>query len=75
MMTTIHPAISNAITDSITPRIVILVNPMDKPLEIRKDTRLSTIYEFAEIVYFLTDAFKMATALAIAITTLTEPSS
>ncbi len=75
MMTATHPAVSNAITDSTTPRIAMLANPTDKPLEIRKGTRLGTIHEFAETAYFLTDASKVATALAAATTTLTEPLS
>jgi hypothetical protein len=75
IMIATYLAISNTIIDSTTPRIAIFVNPTDKPLEIYKDTRLDTIYKFAKTVYFLIDTFKMATALAIATTTLTEPLS
>ena len=75
IMTTTYLAISNAIIDFITPRIAMLANPTDKPLEIRKGTHLGTIHEFAETAYFLTDASKVAIALAIATITLTEPLS
>jgi len=75
IMTTTYPTVFNAITDSITPRIAMFVNPIDKPLEIRKDTRLDIIHKFVETVYFLTDVSKVATVLTTATTTFTEPLS
>ena len=75
IMTAIHLAVSNAITDSIIPKIAIFVNLTDKLLEIRKNIRLDIIYKFVETAYFLTDAFKVATALAITTITLIEPLS
>jgi hypothetical protein len=73
IITIIYPVVSNTIIDFTISRIVMLANPTDKPLEIYKGIRLDTIYEFVEIVYFLIDTFKVATALAIATTTLIEP--
>src|SRR6266699_3228268 len=75
IMTTTHPVVFNIIIDSITPRITILANPTDKPLEIYKSIHLNTIHKFAKTVYFLTNASKVVTALAAATTTLTEPLS
>jgi len=46
---------------------------MDKPLKIYKGIRLNIIYKFVETVYFLTDAFKVATVLITTTTTLSEP--
>jgi len=74
-MITTHSTIFNIITDSITPRIVILANPIDKPLEIRKDTRLDIIHKFVKTIYFLIDTSKMAIALAATTTILSEPLS
>src|SRR6266566_8935411 len=65
----IHPAVSNIIIDFIIPRIVMFVNPIDKPLKICKGIHLDTIHEFVETVYFLIDASKVAIALAVATTT------
>ncbi len=73
MMTAIYPIVFNTITNSTIPRITMFVNPIDKPLEICKDIRLNIIYKFVETVYFLTDASKMVTVLAVATTTFTKP--
>ncbi len=72
-MIVIHSTVFNTITDSITPRIAMFVNLMDKPLKIYKGIRLNIIYKFVETVYFLTDAFKVATVLITTTTTLSEP--
>ena len=68
-----YSAVSNIITDSTTPRIAILVNSIDKPLEICKDIHLNIIYKFVEIVYFLIDVSKVVITLVITIITLSEP--
>ena len=75
IMTTTHPIVSNAITDSTTLRIAMLVNPIDKPLKICKGICLSIIHEFTKTIYFLIDVFKVAIALAVATITLSEPLS
>jgi hypothetical protein len=72
IITTIYLTIFNAITDSTIPRIAMFANPTNKPLEIRKGICLGIIYKFVETAYFLIDAFKVATALAVATTTFTE---
>ena len=73
IMTTTHPTIFNVITDSTTPRITVFVNLIDKPLKICKGIRLNIIYKFVKTIYFLTNAFKVAIALAVATTTFIEP--
>ncbi len=72
-MITIHLVIFNIIINSTTPKIAVFVNPIDKPLKICKGIRLNIIYKFDKTIYFLTDTFKIATALTVTTTMFSEP--
>lgn len=67
MMSSTHEAISNALVDHTNPHAALAVNPTDKPLVIKKHTRLATIHECeADSAYFITSAKNAFTALTVA---------
>jgi len=68
MFSATHPAGVNALLDADTPRICLLTNSTEKTVKINKNTRLGTIHECADTAYILTDARKVASALAVAAT-------
>ena len=70
-----HPVASNTILDSGTPRLVILANPIKKPLKINKGTRIGTIHECADTAYILTDIIYVFAVLATVPSTGIEPLS
>jgi len=75
IMITTYLIIFNIITDSITLKIAIFVNSIDKPLKIYKNIYLNIIYKFVKTIYFLIDVFKIVTVLTITTTTFSEPLS
>ncbi len=58
-MIAIHSAAINIMVDCKTLKIVILINLTKKILKVIKRVRLSTIHECIDVVYIITDMFKV----------------
>src|SRR6266699_4387567 len=75
IMTRIYPTASNAILDSTTFRIAILVNHTKKALKIDKSMRIATIYKCVDTAYLMASTSGMLTTLTAVSTTIFEPPS
>ncbi|KAL8366740.1 hypothetical protein RB595_010549 [Gaeumannomyces hyphopodioides] len=65
-LTGVHPATVNAILNSDSHKVILLSNPTDEPLEIKKHTRLGTIHEQIDRAHFVSTGKKAFAALALA---------
>ena len=75
IMIKIHPVTSNAILDSTTFKIAILVNLIKKVLKIDKDIYIATIHKCVDTMYLMIDNSKVFTALIIISAIIFKPSS
>ncbi len=72
-MTTTYLAVFNTLLNTNTPRIIFIINSINKTLIFSKNMYLDTIYKYVDIFYIITDFTKAFTTIAATSTTISEP--
>ncbi len=70
IMIRIYLTTSNAILNSTTLKIVILINSIKKALKIDKDIYIATIYKYIDIIYLMVGNLEILAALTTTLTTI-----
>jgi len=68
-----HLTISNTLFNVNIPRIILMVNPINKALTFNKSIYLNTIYKYIDISYIIIDFIKVITAIAVTSTIIFKP--
>ena len=72
IMIKIYPTASNAILNSIIPKIAILVNFIKKTLKIDKSIYIAIIHKYADTIYLMVGSPGVLVVLTVILTTISK---